>query len=251
MIRIYNVIFSNRHNYIFGIIFCYAFLGQQLYAQTRAEIESGFLKDLTHINIRVNNQTEKGCDLPDEDIRSLAVNRVVPAGLKVNNDALTDLVLSLLNVSLESGICATSIRIRLRRITRISFPSDEETLWFFTFLERDSIATVGKQKFYRSTLDRLETDIDFVLSRWREVNAGSDFVRQNAPVRGPVQSEPRIVTPSIRVVQQRLQNLGLLAGAIDGVSGPATKQAIQNFQRGQRLPATGDLDLETLRLLFP
>jgi len=42
--------------------------------------------------------------------------------------------------------------------------------------------------------------------------------------------------------QGRLANLGLYAGAIDGIFGPITRAAVLSFQALMQLPTTGDLD---------
>ena len=47
-------------------------------------------------------------------------------------------------------------------------------------------------------------------------------------------------------VQGALQRLGYYQGAIDGVLGPATQEAIENYQRHQGLPVTGGIDHRTL-----
>jgi hypothetical protein len=46
-------------------------------------------------------------------------------------------------------------------------------------------------------------------------------------------------------VQQRLSNLGLYAGDLDGETGPATKAAISAFQAEQKLTASGEIDQAT------
>ncbi|WP_421992335.1 peptidoglycan-binding domain-containing protein [Roseococcus sp.] len=38
---------------------------------------------------------------------------------------------------------------------------------------------------------------------------------------------------------------------MDSNFGPATRASVQEFQRANLLPATGDLDPETMRKLFP
>ncbi|MGZ5545094.1 MAG: peptidoglycan-binding domain-containing protein [Limisphaerales bacterium] len=47
-------------------------------------------------------------------------------------------------------------------------------------------------------------------------------------------------------VQGALQRLGYYQGAIDGVLGPATQDAIENYQRDHGLPVTGGIDARTL-----
>jgi Putative peptidoglycan binding domain len=47
-------------------------------------------------------------------------------------------------------------------------------------------------------------------------------------------------------VQGALQRLGYYQGAIDGVLGPATQEAIERYQRDHGLPVTGGIDARTL-----
>ena len=49
--------------------------------------------------------------------------------------------------------------------------------------------------------------------------------------------------------QQQLANDGYYNGAIDGVPGPATRQAIANFQSDNNLPVTGHLNVPTRQSL--
>jgi N-acetylmuramoyl-L-alanine amidase len=51
-------------------------------------------------------------------------------------------------------------------------------------------------------------------------------------------------------VQDRLQNLGFYHGAVDGILGPLTKEAIGDFQSVVGLEATGELDDATHDQLF-
>jgi peptidoglycan hydrolase-like protein with peptidoglycan-binding domain len=53
----------------------------------------------------------------------------------------------------------------------------------------------------------------------------------------------------VRSVQQALQSKGLHPGAVDGVMGPGTQQAVRDFQRSQNLPETGRIDAQTLEKL--
>jgi hypothetical protein len=66
----------------------------------------------------------------------------------------------------------------------------------------------------------------------------------------PVPKPPRVgqapVDPAVRVVQRRLIELGYLpAGNADGRLGPMTLEAILAFQKWERLPRTGVLDMRT------
>lgn len=49
--------------------------------------------------------------------------------------------------------------------------------------------------------------------------------------------------------QARLNHLGFLCGAVDGVIGPRTRRALRLFQRSRELPITGELDAPTREAL--
>ena len=51
---------------------------------------------------------------------------------------------------------------------------------------------------------------------------------------------------TVRKVQQALREKGHNPGAIDGVYGPQTAQALREFQRSQSLVASGRMDQDTL-----
>src|ERR1051326_2052448 len=53
----------------------------------------------------------------------------------------------------------------------------------------------------------------------------------------------------IKAVQEQLKAARLYTGRIDGIAGPQTKQAIQQFQQQHGLPVTGALDQQTLAAL--
>ena len=50
-------------------------------------------------------------------------------------------------------------------------------------------------------------------------------------------------------LQDRLAALGYKPGAVDGVAGPRTLDALKSFQADNKLPATGTLDADTIRKL--
>src|SRR5215472_1515495 len=50
----------------------------------------------------------------------------------------------------------------------------------------------------------------------------------------------------IKQAQEQLRNQGLYHDAIDGVLGPATKQALRQFQQKNGLPMTATLDQQTM-----
>jgi peptidoglycan hydrolase-like protein with peptidoglycan-binding domain len=77
---------------------------------------------------------------------------------------------------------------------------------------------------------------------------------QPKPETPPPQRPPPAVLPDdaptrIRRAQERLTALGFAPGPVDGVLGPRLRTALQQFQRRQRLPVTGELDAATWRAL--
>jgi g-D-glutamyl-meso-diaminopimelate peptidase len=53
----------------------------------------------------------------------------------------------------------------------------------------------------------------------------------------------------VKLLQQALARLGYPVGAVDGVYGPSTEQAVVRFQRAAGLDADGILGPNTLRAL--
>lgn len=65
-----------------------------------------------------------------------------------------------------------------------------------------------------------------------------------------VQTSPvNLSETQIKQVQKQLKTAGLYKGEADGKMGAETKQAIQQFQQRQGLPATGQLDQQTMAAL--
>lgn len=78
--------------------------------------------------------------------------------------------------------------------------------------------------------------------------------RTSAPAAPAAASAPPTVLPAapqpsaeVRDTQERLQRLGFYDGAVDGLWGPETRDAVARFQRSQGLPVTARLDEATLR----
>jgi peptidoglycan hydrolase-like protein with peptidoglycan-binding domain len=62
-------------------------------------------------------------------------------------------------------------------------------------------------------------------------------------------AQPQMSQDDIRQAQERLQELGYYDGAIDGIYGPKTAEAMRAYQQVQGLPVTGTLDQETAQAL--
>ncbi|MBC7951647.1 MAG: peptidoglycan-binding protein [Rhodospirillaceae bacterium] len=68
--------------------------------------------------------------------------------------------------------------------------------------------------------------------------------------RSAAAAEQQAVAPDmVRDIQRTLGAKGYDAGAPDGIYGSSTEQALRNFQRDQKLNATGQLDTQTLAAL--
>ena len=52
-----------------------------------------------------------------------------------------------------------------------------------------------------------------------------------------------------RMLQRALNQKGFNVGAVDGIMGPKTQQALSQFQQKNGLPATGQLDRKTIAAL--
>jgi len=67
---------------------------------------------------------------------------------------------------------------------------------------------------------------------------------------GSVGPKARVEAPkSVAAAQRALVKLGYVAGKIDGVMGPGTRQAIERFERERKLPVTGELGPRTVKEL--
>jgi peptidoglycan hydrolase-like protein with peptidoglycan-binding domain len=60
---------------------------------------------------------------------------------------------------------------------------------------------------------------------------------------------PTDPTMSLLDMQRRLTELGYKPGPVDGKPGQRTTNALKKFQREHKLPATGTLDVATIRAL--
>ncbi|MBV9251932.1 MAG: peptidoglycan-binding protein [Acetobacteraceae bacterium] len=62
----------------------------------------------------------------------------------------------------------------------------------------------------------------------------------------PVPPAATLRPSSVRAVQARLRSLGFYSGAVDGVWGAGTQQAIEQFQQGRGLQPNGQLNPATI-----
>jgi hypothetical protein len=229
---------------------CMLYVWSPSNAAAQLESTSGiYLKDLRAIGYVVSITSAPECSIREDQIRSELINRIVPAGLIIREGTSPYITIQSVSILSNEFSCAASINITLRSQEVINNPFLPYHSAVVLVWSDGSVITGSRSIFQNHLRNTVRDHLDSFLARWRSINAGADFVRQAPP---PVVAAPIAPTaPNTRTVQQRLQALGLYQGAIDGVAGPGTRQAIQAFQRSQQMPATGDLDLETMRRLFP
>jgi len=91
------------------------------------------------------------------------------------------------------------------------------------------------------------TALDYVADAGSAADAGT--IR---PVFGTSQSSQTVAflrKDNIRWAQLELRNMGLYGGSLDGIEGPQTKRALDQFQRNSGLSRTAMLDPQTLDAL--
>lgn len=65
----------------------------------------------------------------------------------------------------------------------------------------------------------------------------------------PAPAMPPLAPDVVRTIQTRLRSLGFYSGQVDGIWGPAMQSALQRFQQGRGLQATGQLTPATATAL--
>lgn len=71
---------------------------------------------------------------------------------------------------------------------------------------------------------------------------------QTEGVQQPVASQ-QLSSDQVRQIQQALKDGGFDPGEVDGIMGPETQQALQEFQQDQGIAASGEIDQDTLEAL--
>lgn len=80
--------------------------------------------------------------------------------------------------------------------------------------------------------------------QWSDLSVGPTLPAA-VPVPLPA-SDPTLHPEVVRVIQGRLGQLGFYSGAVDGLWGPNMQAAIERFQQGRGLQATGQLNPATI-----
>lgn len=77
----------------------------------------------------------------------------------------------------------------------------------------------------------------------------ADRIAGAGKLQNPPPDHPPLSRDTLRALQEKLNKKGYDAGDPDGVMGPATRSALQDYQRSQKLPADGYPDPQTLSSL--
>lgn len=82
-------------------------------------------------------------------------------------------------------------------------------------------------------------------------NSGSNMPAMSQPAQNAENpSGESLSKPEIQQAQEQLRDQGLYHGNIDGILGPETKQALQQFQQKNGLRVTATLDQQTMDKLL-
>ncbi len=81
--------------------------------------------------------------------------------------------------------------------------------------------------------------------QWSDLLSVASTSPAAAPVPAPT-TESTLRPEVIRIIQGRLGQLGFYSGAVDGIWGPNMQTAIERFQQGRALQATGQLNPATI-----
>ena len=125
---------------------------------------------------------------------------------------------------------------------RIGLPEgeDAEALWAQIPREREDVMTRQEYMTWR--------DQEFAAAAAEGRMAADEFERRlggGTAVAAGIELSPS----ALEEVQRRLNDRGYDAGAVDGIWGPNTSEAVAGFQRDEGLDPTGTLTLETIHAL--
>lgn len=112
----------------------------------------------------------------------------------------------------------------------------------FNVMVADYNSRCGSFRYRRGALGSARRDVEPYRSQL-QAEGRSRFARSPSPgaLSAPAASRPT-ANEMVRVVQQRLNDLGYNAGPADGLMGKRTRAAIIEFQKDQGLAATGAVD---------
>jgi hypothetical protein len=210
------------------------------------QIKSMRGQDSISLAIDFNEQRSQRCSISLETVRSTIVNRLAQYGISISRDAeLTyNIGILIMDASINNNVVGCVVSISSIIFDYKFYRDSSSNLEFGRISNYDNhrLSISGTSDFSRKTTDFVLDEINAFLSIWNEANPGR--ARALLP---PSNNQ----NPNLRTVQQRLSDLGLYRGTVDGITGPGTRNAIQQFQRQNNLPATGDLDDRTMRLMFP
>jgi hypothetical protein len=207
------------------------------------------LKGTEKIDVRSAITPDGVCSLNEQTVRSAVIRAAAQTPLKI--DAAAPFTLkTTITFMFRDNLCVYSTLLQSYFYEEISIINENldiiKTFAPIPLYETAYVGTIGSSRISQM-ISTIEREVGEHIALWLEANSGNAILRPVNPQRNP----PIEQAGMLRSVQQKLWDLGLYRGTIDGISGPGTRNGIQQFQRQSGLPVTGELDIETIRRLFP
>lgn len=183
-------------------------------------------------------------------VRSAVASRLGQAGLRQADGAPLVANVQAATLLLDKGkTCVTSVALRIGLFAfYYTDPVEKkERLGEVALVNKSGMLTSDAAAHPQQITTLVHRMLDEFTLDWREAN----LVAQISKVAPAAGGDPGNLSQEARTAsaQRRLAELGLYTGAIDGVLGPATAQAIASFQRAYGLKVSGELDDPTLAAL--
>lgn len=202
--------------------------------------------DSITVNASVGAGSPPECGSTAALVRAAVAGRLGQAGLKVAEGAPIAANAQAVTLAFERGqVCVTSVTLRvgLFAFYYTDPATKQERLGEVTLVNKSGMLTSDAATHPHQVIALVRRMLDEFALDWREANLMAQ-IGKLAPAAGGgsagLATEVRMAN-----AQRRLAELGLYAGAIDGVFGQGTARAISSFQKAYGLDVTGQLDEPT------
>jgi lipid-binding SYLF domain-containing protein len=109
-------------------------------------------------------------------------------------------------------------------------------------LLRGAVRPVREVKPFLAALNR---EAGRVTEHQTKTDASKDRIARADPAAASPAGGHTLTNREVKQIQSSLQEKGYYKAAVDGVIGPATREAIRQYQKAENLPVTGRPDLQT------